>query len=131
MWSVPLFKMSTPTRMSSLKRDRERVAHFPQRKSPIAWCIVLIRKDHGEKHGPHSHKTCHETVRSAVPPRWPLHPVGQTACASLVSGSSGGCHIAIWKASTGSLAATHTQRTLCGAVQVGGGADQGFCVTRL
>ena len=34
-----------------------RGAQFTRRKSPIVWCIVLIRKEYDEKHGRRSHKT--------------------------------------------------------------------------
>src|SRR5262245_25842471 len=44
--------MPTPTCIRSLERDRERAVHLTGRKSPIIWCIVLIRKERGEKQGP-------------------------------------------------------------------------------
>jgi hypothetical protein len=65
-------------------------AHFPPRKSPIVSWIGLIRKEHGEKHGPRSHKTRHETVRLAVPTRCPLGRVGQTAAHLLSLGPGAG-----------------------------------------
>ena len=51
------------------------------------------------------------------------------SCASPVPGSSGGCHVAISRASTGSLAATHTQIYLCAPVLAGGGSDRDFGLT--
>src|SRR5262245_10099928 len=84
------YELTGRSRCASAPNPPPCSTQFTTRKSPIVWCIGLIRKDHGEKCGPRSHKTRYETVRLAMLTWCPLGRVGQTAAHLLSLGPAAG-----------------------------------------